>query len=685
VFGITAQNNPNYKVLIKDASGNILSSKTVDIRLTIIAEKGSTIIYQETHSGATTDINGLVSINIGEGIPNLNRFSDVAWESDVHFLKAEVDLEQDDTFINLGTSKIMGAEGEKDTLNPNSSESRSMNGAESIAMGYDPLASGLRSTSMGSSTRAEGEYSTAMGRQTRALGHESTSMGFGTVASGISSTAMGSGTTASGAGSTSMGNSTNASGELSTAMGQFTEASGGYSTAMGYFTTAFSFAETAVGQFNTSYTPENIGGSNFFPNDRLFVMGNGVLDNPSDALIVLKNGTITAPSFDIAEITNDKALITKEYAEANFTTNGLEKINEGNGDGWRLIGGNPSNYGNIGGHSVDFSLSDVSSQTYGATGDYSIATGFLNKASGAYSTAMGRETIAAGGQAVSTGFRSRALGNQSTALGYITTAQGSYSTAMGYNTTANSSNSTAMGRYNVGGGSTTSWVSSDPLFEIGNGSSNAIRSNALTVLKNGNIGIGTSNPEELLHVDGIVRIGTEFIEDTGFNLLSFDASLVPAADNFMSLGTSDFRWSTVFSTNGTINTSDRREKKNIKDLNYGLAEVLEMQPVSFNWKDKNNPDLKLGLIAQDLQALIPEVVISHTLETNETTGQITKKEVDRLGVYYSDLVPVLINAIQEQQEIINIQNTKIKTIEMKLDALLEANKQESNSSSISVN
>jgi hypothetical protein len=45
--------------------------------------------------------------------------------------------------------------------------------------------------------------------------------------------------------------------------------------------------------------------------------------------------------------------------------------------------------------------------------------------------------------------------------------------------------STAFGRYNVGGGTKTSWVSSDPLFELGNGISDASRSNALTVYKNG--------------------------------------------------------------------------------------------------------------------------------------------------------------------------------------------------------
>ena len=56
-----------------------------------------------------------------------------------------------------------------------------------------------------------------------------------------------------------------------------------------------------------------------------FVIGNGSNSSArSDALVVLKNGTITAPSFDIAEITDDKALITKEFADATYAAGTVE-------------------------------------------------------------------------------------------------------------------------------------------------------------------------------------------------------------------------------------------------------------------------------------------------------------------------------------------------------------------------
>jgi hypothetical protein len=70
-------------------------------------------------------------------------------------------------------------------------------------------------------------------------------------------------------------------------------------------------------------------------------------------------------------------------------------------------------------------------------------------------------------------------------MGYSTTASGTYSTAMGFKTTAASFISTAIGRYNIGGGSATTWVATDPLFEIGIGTNIGALANAVTVLKNG--------------------------------------------------------------------------------------------------------------------------------------------------------------------------------------------------------
>jgi hypothetical protein len=142
--------------------------------------------------------------------------------------------------------------------------------------------------------------------------------------------------------------------------------------------------------------------------------------------------------------------------------------------------------------------------------------------------------------------------------------------------------------------------------------------------------IGNStNDKSLLFYTSTSNISTERMRVT-------TAGLMPGADNTYTLGKTGSRWSALWSVNGTIQTSDRRLKTNILPLPYGLKDVMKMEPVSYNWKE--NPAMqKIGLIAQDVKKLVPEVV----------TGDENK---EMLGMNYSELVPVLINAIKEQQK-----------------------------------
>jgi len=87
----------------------------------------------------------------------------------------------------------------------------------------------------------------------------------------------------------------------------------------------------------------------------------------------------------------------------------------------------------------------------------------------------------------------------------------------------------------------------------------------------------------------------------------------------------------------TIQSSDRRLKNDINEIEYGLDEVLRLDPVSYRWKSKPDQGRKLGLIAQDVQDVIPEVVYA----PDAPDGM--------LGMNYAELVPILIKAIQEQQ------------------------------------
>ena len=159
----------------------------------------------------------------------------------------------------------------------------------------------------------------------------------------------------------------------------------------------------------------------------------------------------------------------------------------------------------------------------GNIGAYSVSFGQNTKASGLNSTAIGAGTQATAQDAFASGRTTTASGRYTAAFNYVTvasedgatafgnqtTASGQYATAFGFKTKAEPYASVVLGQYNIDiSGTYNSWVSTDPLFVIGNGiSSNAgDRSNAMTVLKNGKIGIVTASPGSELDVKGTLRL-----------------------------------------------------------------------------------------------------------------------------------------------------------------------------------
>ena len=88
----------------------------------------------------------------------------------------------------------------------------------------------------------------------------------------------------------------------------------------------------------------------------------------------------------------------------------------------------------------------------------------------------------------------------------------------------------------------------------------------------------------------------------------------------------------------------RDTKKDILPIENALDKVLSLNGVTFNWNKGFNPRVNLdnnnhiGLIAQEVERVVPQAV------STALNGEKTK------SVAYSDLVPVLIEAIKEQQK-----------------------------------
>ncbi|MDG5491223.1 tail fiber domain-containing protein [Psychroserpens sp. SPM9] len=719
-----AQQGINYKAVIKDNLGNVVTNTTIGVQFRILQGAGQVNVYEETHS-PTTDANGMIILNIGLGTTS-DVFTDIDWANDEHFLNVQVNLGFG--IVDMGTTpfktvpyainaeNVRGLEildegngfgwrlkgrdpafygniGLEATDLSYSNENTNILGAlgsYSVAMGYNSTASGNGSIVSGFSTNASGAGSVAMGSFSAATGIYSTAFGYNSTASGDTSLAIGSNTMASGSRSIAMGFDTVASGLNATAFGNGTTASGAGAFAIGAFTTAPSILETVIGRFNTSYTP--ISAVDWFSTDRLFVIGNGTSTTPSNALTVLKNGTITAPSFDLAEITDDKALTTKEYVDQNAAS-GLEALDEGNGIGWRLIGRNPSYYGNIGLRAVDFSFNSQESGTYGAIGTSSVsmgtetlaignrstAMGYNTEASGYTSTAIGAHTLAIGDYSNVIGFGSAAIGDYATAIGVDARAEGDFSTALGFGPTALSYGEIAIGRLNTiyTPNNAIDWDSADRLFVIGNGTNVVNRSNALTVLKNGNTGIGTATPDYKLEVSGTTNINEGVSSGIALRVNGDEALWYNG--NYFSWGYGTGTGYNFFATNvglgmynpnvrldvngsieytGTItDVSDRRLKEHFKSIENPLDKIKQITGLSYNMIDDEDKKREYGVIAQDVQKMFPEMV------------SVVDEEHGYLGVSYIQLIPVLLEALKEQQKIIENQNSKLDMLSAQVDQI----------------
>jgi len=114
----------------------------------------------------------------------------------------------------------------------------------------------------------------------------------------------------------------------------------------------------------------------------------------------------------------------------------------------------------------------------------------------------------------------------------------------------------------------------------------------------------------------------------------------------------------IFSTSTSITQiSDVRLKENIRDLDDGLAKVMQLQPRKFDWKEGKGKDVTndRGFIAQEFEQVFPDLVNEWKDEAPE--GEEPYKAVS------ADLIPTLVKAIQEQQTLIESLTARISALE----------------------
>ena len=458
------------------------------------------------------------------------------------------------------------------------------------------------------------------------VGDFSVAMGEGTEATGDWSTALGRETRASNFSATAMGTFTEASGASSTAMGASTTASGNNSTAMGNLTTAQALGSLVIGRWNI------VSGSadTWVDTDPLFVAGNGDLGSPSNALTLLKNGNLTLAGQIESESGGFKFPDGTEQ-----TTAALNRWSPSGNDVFRISG-------NVG---IGTSAPDARLHVRGSIGlgdqlilDGSETTGAAGTGGGllfqghngftpqAWASIRGlKENGTDGSTAAYLAFATRPDGGAVTERLRITSegnvgigtdapdqaltvfdGDGTGGTALNLVAFSPSPRELRIGVNQSSGGFISMQTANDLDFRT-----NGVK--RMVIESSGDVGIGTTNPTARLEVNGVVKA-------LGFS-----------------------------------NTSDARLKRNVSEIEDALGLVSRLRGVRYVWDASADPERRfesgrrLGFLAQEVKAVLPEVV------REDASGY--------LSVGYQEVVPVLVEAIKQQQAEIDALKARLARLE----------------------
>jgi hypothetical protein len=182
---------------------------------------------------------------------------------------------------------------------------------------------------------------------------------------------------------------------------------------------------------------------------------------------------------------------------------------------------------------------------------------------------------------------------------------------------------------------------------------NNASTSALTLTTDGKFGIGTSSPSRSLHVQSSdntsVYVESTAADNNGMMVLNGNTNQNWSAGwhEFMMFQNQGTTIGQILAPNGSsvsyATTSDYRLKKDLKPF-HGLDLINQLRTYDFAWKMDDSR--MYGFMAHELQEVLPYLV-SGQKDAVDANGKIIPQTVD-----YSKLTPVLVKAIQEQDETI---------------------------------
>lgn len=675
----------NYQTVVRNSNGAIIPSQNVNFRLSIISGSPTgNIVYVEAHPVATNSL-GLVNLIIGQGTPLSGTFSSINWGSASHYLSVELDPAGGTAFQPMGTSQLMSV--------PYALSAG--NSSTSMAQLTDVTVTGVADGQTLKWNTAQSKWlpandiggGTGDNWGTQVVQKDNTLTGNGTSATPLKLAQQGatSGQVLKWNGTTWLPDN-DIGGGAGDNWGTQTVQTDNTLTGNGTSATPLKLAQQSAtnGQVlkwnGTAWLPAADANTDA---QTLSIIGNSLSISGGNSVTLPSSGgsgwaltgnSGTSPSTNFIGTTDTSNLVFKvNNTKAGFISRSISGglffgINAGsqnvasNNIGF---GGNALLQNTTGGGNTAFGVNSMRTNT----------TGYSNLALGEnslYSNTSGNNNVSVGTDALfsnTTGATNTAVGNSACGLNTV----GTLNTAVGY--LAIQENSTATGNTAVG---------AQALQKATAGYNTAVGGIALgsNITGERNTAVGLSSLSTLTSGSYNTGVGHSADVDNGSRtnciVIAGNGNLTLGGDNRVRIGNSS-----MTSIGGQVawtNLSDERIKQNVSSDVKGLAFIMKLNPVTYNYSvskseqlqgKKDTADWKgkysiekirfSGFMAQQVDAAAKEAGYSFS-------GVDKPEDANGLwGLRYSEFTVPLVKAVQEQQALIEKLMKEIEYLKNKID------------------